>query len=165
MSSYYHKSNKRASSLALILLTTIALCQSGCTSPEWKQSTLSSAQAAGASPATVRKINQSKPLSLGDLVLLKRGGSDEESLMEYIEETESYYLLRTSDIERLQSEGFSADFVDFLLATSDPQKARQAFPIYRDPFDPYYSTGYFWSQGFYGPPRRAWRHFYYQPIW
>ncbi len=69
------------------------------------------------SPRTVDRMERGEPLTLNDVIKLSQGGVNDSTILNYMQETESYYTLSQAQVRRLQDAGVSQRVIDFMVAS------------------------------------------------
>ncbi|MDP1608254.1 MAG: hypothetical protein Q8L98_02940 [Chlamydiales bacterium] len=67
------------------------------------------------SPRTVDRIDRNEPLTINDIIKLSQNGIHDESMIEYMRNTNSFYHLSQTQIRRLQDAGVSQRVIDFMV--------------------------------------------------
>ena len=69
------------------------------------------------SPRTVDRMDRGDPLTINDVIKLNQGGVSDETIMEYMRDTDSTYNLSQAQIRRLQDAGVSKKVISYMVNT------------------------------------------------
>lgn len=69
------------------------------------------------SPRTVERMDSGEPLTVNDVIKLHQGGVNDDTIIKYIEETQTEYNLSQSQIRRMQRAGISQRLINYMLET------------------------------------------------
>ena len=69
------------------------------------------------SPRTVDRIDRDEPLTLTDIIKLSQSGITDETIIDYIKESNASYMLSQAQIRRLKEAGVSPRVIDFMIAS------------------------------------------------
>lgn len=67
------------------------------------------------SPRTVDRMDRGEPLTINDVIKLSQGGVDDDSVINYMRDTNSTYNLSQAQVRRLQDAGVSQRVVNFMV--------------------------------------------------
>ena len=67
------------------------------------------------SPRTVDRMDRGEPLTVNDIIKLSQGGVGDETIIDYLHQTNSSYHLSQAQIRRLQDSGVSPAVVDYMI--------------------------------------------------
>jgi len=70
------------------------------------------------SPRTIDRINRQEPLTISDVIKLSQSGVADNTIIEYIDSTDSTYNLSKTQIRRLREAGVSPQIIDFMMNTA-----------------------------------------------
>ncbi len=123
--------------LLIPLLLLITACG---TNTARRDALLAEMRAANAPLQVVGKVQALRPLDFADLTALRKSQVREQVIADYIDLTRTHYILTFELVNRLSRDGFSKEFIDFLLATPIlyPQVIRiiDSYPVYYPVFVP-----------------------------
>jgi uncharacterized protein YcfJ len=71
------------------------------------------------SPSTVNKMDRSEPLTINDIIKLSQGGVSDNSIIRYINDTNTSYSLSRSQVRRLQQAGVSQKIINYMIDTGE----------------------------------------------
>jgi uncharacterized protein YcfJ len=66
------------------------------------------------SPRTVDRMDRGEPLTVNDVIKLSQGGVSDDTIINYMQKTDSTYNLSQAQIRRLQDAGVSQRVIDFM---------------------------------------------------
>ena len=69
------------------------------------------------SPRTIDRMDRQEPLTISDIIKLSQGGVADETIMNYIDTTETSYDLSQAQIERLKKGGVSQRVINHMVDT------------------------------------------------
>ena len=69
------------------------------------------------SPRTVDRMDRGEPLTINDVIKLSQGGVNDDTIIRYLQQTDTSYNLSQSQIERLQREGVSQRVINYMVET------------------------------------------------
>jgi hypothetical protein len=72
-----------------------------------------------ASPRTVDRMDRGDPLTLNDVIKLSLTGVSDDTIIEYMKNTNSRYNLSQSQIRRLHDAGVSKNVIDFMVESGE----------------------------------------------
>lgn len=70
------------------------------------------------SPRTVDRMDRSEPLTINDIIKLSQNGIPDQTIMDYVTDTQSTYHLSQSQIRRLKEAGVSQRIINFMIAAN-----------------------------------------------
>jgi hypothetical protein len=70
------------------------------------------------SPRTVDRIDKQEPLTINDVIKLSQGGISDNTILEYMRNTQSSYRLSQTQIRRLQDAGVSEQVIHYMIDSS-----------------------------------------------
>ena len=120
-------------------------------------------RAHGVAPAIQAKVENLRPLDLGDIEHSVKQGVPDQTILDYLKQTGAVYSLKVEDIDRLRANHVSEHAVNFLLSTPSLYWKGSAYryPWYPYPWYayPYYGAGFY----YFGYPRYAYPHYPHGP--
>lgn len=69
------------------------------------------------SPRTVERMDRGEPLTVNDIIKLHEGGVSDDTIIQYIKETQTTYTLSQTQIRRMQKAGVSQRVINYMLET------------------------------------------------
>jgi len=69
------------------------------------------------SPRTVDRMDRGEPLTINDVIKLSQGGVSDDTIMDYMRDTNSTYNLSQAQIRRLQDAAVSQRVIDYMAET------------------------------------------------
>jgi len=69
------------------------------------------------SPRTVDRIDRNEPLTINDVIKLSQGGVSDDTIIEYMRNTQSSYNLSRTQIRRLEDAGVSQQVIHYMIDT------------------------------------------------
>jgi len=70
------------------------------------------------SPRTVDRMDRGEPLTISDVIKLSQGGVSDETIIHYMQNTQSTYNLSQTQVRRLQDAGVSQRVIHSMVDTS-----------------------------------------------
>lgn len=70
------------------------------------------------SPRTMDRMDHSEPLTINDVIKLSQNNIAEDTIIEYLRNTQSSYNLSKTQIRRLQNAGVSPKVIDYMINTA-----------------------------------------------
>ena len=67
------------------------------------------------SPRTVDRMDRSEPLTVNDIIKLSQGGVSDDSIIRYMQRTQTTYNLSQAQIRRLQDAGVSQRVINYMI--------------------------------------------------
>ena len=67
------------------------------------------------SPRTVDRMDRGEPLTINDVIKLSQGGISDDTIIKYMQKTNTTYNLSQSQIRRLQDAGVSQRVVEYMI--------------------------------------------------
>ncbi|OGN65307.1 MAG: hypothetical protein A3E80_03800 [Chlamydiae bacterium RIFCSPHIGHO2_12_FULL_49_9] len=67
------------------------------------------------SPRTVERMDRGDPLTINDVIKLSQGGVADDTIIQYIRETDGAYSLSQAQVRRLQDSGVSQRVIDYMI--------------------------------------------------
>ena len=67
------------------------------------------------SPRTVDRMDRNEPLTINDIIKLSQGGVDDDTVINYMKETNSTYNLSQAQIRRLHDAGVSQRITNYMV--------------------------------------------------
>lgn len=140
-----------------LFLSAAALLIAGCATLTTHQRAV--LQAHNVEPVVYNKMMRGEPLSLTDIVDLSHKAVPPGIIINYVDDTETVYRLKATDVVRLRKAGVSDDVINYMLSTArtyGPDLYGGGFYPYGplwSPYDPYYFYGgpeIFIGGGYYG---------------
>lgn len=69
------------------------------------------------SPRTVDRMDRNEPLTINDVIKLSQSGVSDDTILNYMSETSSYYHLSQTQVRRLQDAGVSQRIINTMLVS------------------------------------------------
>ncbi len=69
------------------------------------------------SPRTVHRMDRGEPLTVNDVIKLSQGGVSDETIIHYMQSTESSYDLSQTQIDRMRESGVSPRVINYMIDT------------------------------------------------
>lgn len=69
------------------------------------------------SPRTVDRMDRGEPLTINDVIKLSQGGVSDDTIVNYMRDTNSAYNLSQAQIRRLQDAAVSQRVIDYMVET------------------------------------------------
>jgi uncharacterized protein YcfJ len=67
------------------------------------------------SPRTVDRMDRGDPLTINDVIKLSQGGVADDTIIQYVRETDASYSLSQAQVRRLQDSGVSQRVIDYMI--------------------------------------------------
>ena len=67
------------------------------------------------SPRTVDRMDRGEPLTVNDVIKLSQGGVSDDTIINYMQKTDSSYNLSQTQIRRLQDAGVSQRVINYMV--------------------------------------------------
>ena len=71
------------------------------------------------SPRTVERMDREEPLTINDIIKLAEGGIGDDTIIRYIQKTQTSYNLSQTQISRLQKSGVSQRVINYMIQTGE----------------------------------------------
>ena len=128
-----------------LVATGMLLGVSGCASSAKRHAYLEGISSRGVDAAVAAKMKENKALDVRDIEHLVERSVPDETILAYLREKNTVYVLKVRDIDRLRKANASDRLIDFLLDTPNRYGAQRDYR-YRSAY--YYSSLYH-GYGFY----------------
>lgn len=137
-------------SLRLLPLLLIPLFLAGCETINQQDRTV--LRAHNVSPDVFDKMLYGDPLSLDDVIALSHRAVPPGLIIHYMDKTDTVYMLRKADVQRLRSAGVDEQVISYMLSTAPAYGPGGPVPYagYPGPY-PYYPYAPY-PYGYYGGP-------------
>ena len=140
--------------LRILPLLLIAILFAGCQTLSSRDRAILQAQ--NVPEDVYQKMVYGDPLSLNDVITLSHRAVPPGLIIHYMDETDTVYYLRKTDVNRLRSAGVSEDVVSYMLSTAPAYGPGGPAPYvgypYPGPPYPYGPYPYGYYDGIYGGP-------------
>lgn len=67
------------------------------------------------SPRTIDRMDRGDPLTINDVIKLSQNGVSDNTIMQYIQDTFSFYSLSQTQVRRLQNSGVSQRIINVMI--------------------------------------------------
>ena len=69
------------------------------------------------SPRTVQRMDRGEPLTVNDVIKLSQGGVSDETIIRYMQDTDTTYNLSQTQINRMREAGVSPRVINYMVET------------------------------------------------
>ncbi|MBN1915112.1 MAG: hypothetical protein JW769_04415 [Parachlamydiales bacterium] len=69
------------------------------------------------SPRTVQRMDRQEPLTINDIIKLAQGGVSDDTIIRYIDDTNTRYNLSEAQVDRLHKGGVSQRVINYMINT------------------------------------------------